>query len=434
MRYLNEDPWERIRQLKARMPKTPFQMLLRGQNIVGYHHYPDDLVQRFITLAKANGIDVFRIFDALNDTRNMAWAMKVTKREGGHVQATISYTTSPVHTTDGYVDLARELEDMGADSICIKDMAGLLTPFVSYELVSRLKQAVRVPIQLHTHTTSGLATASCLKAIEAGVDVVDTAISSLSLVTSQPPTETIVAMLSGHGRDTGLDLEALAEIAGYFADVRKGYAEYESGLSGVNVDVLRFQIPGGMLSNLVAQLRQQGAQDRLGDVVRELPRVRKEFGYPPLVTPSSQIVGTQATLNVLLGERYKAIPNEVKDYFKGLYGRPPAPVDPDVKRIVIGDEEPIDHRPADLLEPGFEKAKAEIGDLAQSDEDVLSYALFPQVAREFLQKRKQGLLVVGSPQAVAKAGARDNNNHAELDGEPGEAEHLIWRLATWMMR
>ena len=388
LRFLNEDPWERIRLLKARMPHTPFQMLLRGQNIVGYHHYPDDIVERFIVRARANGIDIFRIFDALNDVRNMAWAMEVAKREGGHVQASICYTISPVHTIESYVEMAKTLADMGADSICIKDMAGLLDPYTAYELVKRLKEAIALPIQLHTHCTSGMGTATLLKAVEAGVDIVDTAISSLALGTSQPPTETVVSMLAGTPRDTGLDLELLSEIAAYFAEVRARYAQFESGI-GVDVNVLKFQIPGGMLSNLMAQLREQGAEHRYREVLDEVPRVRRELGYPPLVTPTSQLVGAQAVFNVLLGERYKVIPQEVKDYIRGFYGRPPAPIDPEVRKRAIGDEEPIDCRPADLIPPGYEKAAAEIGDLARSEEDVLSYALFPQVARDFLRRRRE---------------------------------------------
>lgn len=389
LRFLDEGPWERIRSLKRRMPNTPFQMLLRGQNIVGYHHYPDDVVERFIVRARANGIDIFRIFDALNDARNMAWAMRVVKREGGHVQASICYTISPVHNIAGYLRMAKELEHLEADSICIKDMAGLLAPYEAYELVSRLKESTDLPIQLHTHCTSGMGSLAVLKAIEAGVDAVDTAISSLALGTSQPPTESIVSALKGDPRNTGFDLELLSEIAAYFAEVRKGYSEFESGLVSVNVNVLKFQIPGGMLSNLVSQLREQNAIDRYGDVLKEVPIVRKELGYPPLVTPSSQLVGTQATLNVLLGERYKVIPEEVKAYVRGLYGKTPAPIDERVKRLAIGDEEPIQCRPADLLPPGLPKARKELGNLARSEEDVLSYALFPQVALEFLRKRRE---------------------------------------------
>jgi oxaloacetate decarboxylase alpha subunit len=390
MRFLNEDPWERIRKLKARMPNTPFQMLLRGQNVVGYKHYPDDVLERFVVKAHENGIDVFRIFDALNDVRNMRRAMQVVKREGAHVQGAICYTISPVHDIDSFVQMAHVLEDMGADTICIKDMAGLLSPYVASELVGRLKADIDVPIQLHTHYTSGMAMAAVLKAIEAGVDIVDTAISSLAMVTSQPPTEPLVRILQESPRDTGLDLGLLAEISGYFAEVRKKYAAFESGMKGVDVNVLQFQIPGGMLSNLVSQLREQGAEDRYAEVLEEVPRVREELGFPPLVTPSSQIVGTQATLNVVLGERYKIVPGEVKNYVRGYYGRPPAPIDPEIKARVIGEDEPIDCRPADLIPPGMEQARAEVGDLACSEEDVISYALFPQVARPFLERRQKG--------------------------------------------
>ena len=432
MRFLNEDPWERIRKLKERMPTTPFQMLLRGQNIVGYKHYPDDIVERFIVRARANGIDIFRIFDALNDVRNMAWAMEVAKKEGGHVQAAICYTISPVHDIPGYVSMAKTLKDMGADSICIKDMAGLLSPYATYELVSHLKEELDIPIQLHTHYTSGMGTAVYLKAIEAGVDVVDTAISSMALATSQPPAETLVSIMAGTERDPGLDLGLLAEIASYFAEVRKKYEGFESGLSGVDVNVLRYQIPGGMLSNLVAQLREQGAEHRYQEVLAEVPRVRQELGYPPLVTPSSQIVGTQATLNVLLGERYKVIPQEVKAYIKGLYGRPPAPIDEKVKRLAIGDEEPIDCRPAELLEPGYEKAAAEIGELARSEEDVLSYALFPQVARDFLKRRAKG--ATDSKVEIVAAIAALLTQKERLELKPHESLISSWQITSpWKM-
>ena len=327
MRFLGENPWERIRRLKARMPATPFMMLLRGQNVVGYHHYPDDVVERFIVRARANGIDIFRIFDALNDVRNMRWAMEVAAREGAHVQATICYTTGPPYDLSYFVQLARRLSTMGAHLICVKDMAGLITPGASYELVRSLKRELDVPIHLHSSATSGMATAALVKAAEAGVDIVDTAISSLSLTTSHTPTEAMVAMLSGTDRDTGLDLSHLAEISSYFADIRRRYGRYESGMYGVDVRVLQYQIPGGMLSNLVSQLRQQGAQAHYEAVLAEVPRVRAELGYSPLVTPSSQIVGTQATLNALLGERYQVIPEEVRQYVRGFYGRPPAPAD-----------------------------------------------------------------------------------------------------------
>ncbi len=434
MRFLNEDPWERIRKLKAKMPNTPFQMLLRGQNVVGYKHYPDDVLERFVVKAHENGIDIFRIFDALNDVRNMQKAMEFVKREGGHVQAAISYTISPVHSIDSFVQMAHVLEDLGADTICIKDMAGLLSPYVAYELVSRLKAEIKVPIQLHTHYTSGMAMGTVLKAIEAGVDIVDTAISSLALVTSQPPTETLVRILQESPRDTGLDLNLLAEISQYFAEVRKKYAAFESGMTGVDVNVLQFQIPGGMLSNLVSQLREQGAEGRYAEVLAEVPRVRAELGYPPLVTPSSQIVGTQATLNVILGERYKVIPAEVKNYVRGYYGRPPAPIDPEVKKKAIGDEEPIDCRPADLIPPGMEQARAEIGDLAQSEEDVISYALFPQVARPFLERRAKG---GGAREAVVAAVAaliiRQQESKAARAAEKKGLSISPWKVA-WRPR
>jgi oxaloacetate decarboxylase alpha subunit len=391
MRFLGEDPWERLRTLRKTMPNTRLQMLLRGQNLVGYKHYPDDIAEHFVVAARRNGIDVFRVFDALNDIRNMEYTMQIAKREGGHVQATISYTISPVHDIPSFVKMGRELADRGADSICIKDMAGLISPYAAYELISALKKDLGLPVQLHTHYTSGMGTASLLKAVEAGVDVVDTAISSMALSTSQPPTETLVAILRGTERDTGLDLGALANIARCMGDVRKKYASFEAGISAVDVNVLQFQVPGGMLSNLVSQLRQQGAMDRYYDVLDEIPRVREDLGYPPLVTPSSQIVGVQATLNVIMGERYKMISEEVKQYIRGYYGKSPAPINPDVQRKAIGDEEPITCRPADMLSPGWEKAKQEIGALAQSEEDILSYALFPQVALPFLERRAKGL-------------------------------------------
>lgn len=409
MRFLNEDPWERLRIMRKRMPKTRLQMLLRGQNIVGYRHYADDIVERFVAKARENGIDVFRIFDALNDIRNMETAMRAARKVGGHVQATVCYTISPVHSNEGFVEMAKELLQIGADSICIKDMAGLISPCAAYELVSRLKAETDVPISLHCHYTSGMASMAYLKATEAGVDVVDCAISSMSLGTSQPPTETIVAAMECTPRATGLDIAKLSEIGKYFAKVRKNYAHLEMNIHGVDTDVLQFQIPGGMISNLVNQLRDQGAEHKLPEVLREVPRVRAELGYPPLVTPSSQIVGTQAVLNVLLGDRYKMVPREVKNLVKGMYGRTPAPIDPEVQKLVLGDEEPITCRPADLLEPEFEKAKAEIGDLAKSDEDVISYVLFPQVAKEFLAKRgkkEEGLSPDQLAAIAAAVGAR----------------------------
>ena len=394
MRFLKEDPWERIRVLRTKIPTTKFQMLLRGQNILGYRHYPDDIVEKFVELSCKNGIDIFRIFDALNDVRNMDWAIQCVKKYGGHVQGSICYTTSPVHTLDAFVATAKELRDLGSDSICIKDMAALCVPYVAYDLVKRLKEDVGLPVQFHTHNTSGFSVAALTKAAEAGADVVDTAISSIAGGAAQPPTESIVATFQGTDRDTGLDLKLLSEIAAYFAAVRgEQLGKFETGLDTADVRVLLFQIPGGMLSNLVSQLRQQGAENRYEEVLAELPRVREDMGFPPLVTPTSQIVGTQSVLNVLMGQRYKIIPEEVKEYCRGMYGRPPAPISPELMKLAIGDEQPITGRPADLLEPGFEKAREEIGDLAESEEDVMSYALFPQQAREFLQLRRDGKLV-----------------------------------------
>lgn len=390
MRFLGEDPWERLRKLKVAMPKTPFQMLLRGQNVVGYRHYADDVVERFIVKAHENGIDVFRVFDALNDLRNMELSFEIVKREGAHLQACFSYTTSPVHTMETFVDMARNMEDMGANSICIKDMAGLATPTIAFELVSRLKKAVEIPIQFHTHDTAGMGAASCFAAARAGVDVVDCSISSLSSGTGQPAIETIVGMLQGHERDTGLDLDKLMVIADFYRTARAKYAQFERGAYGPAVGVLRYQVPGGMLSNLVNQLREQNALDRYDEVTEEMPRVRADLGYPPLVTPSSQIVGTQATFNVLTGQRYGIIIDEVKNYLRGMYGRPPGTVNEELRKQAIGDEQPIDVRPADLLEPEMEKAKAELGDLGESEEDVISYAIFGPVAREFLERRKAG--------------------------------------------
>jgi pyruvate/oxaloacetate carboxyltransferase len=393
LRFLREDPWERLRVLRRHIPTTPFQMLLRGQNLVGYRHYPDDIVARFIALTLKNGLTIFRIFDALNDTRNMAWPMQCVNKYGGHVQGAICYTISPVHTLEAFVALAQELKDLGSDSICIKDMAGLATPYVAYDLVKRIKEQVGLPVQFHAHDTAGFAFGSLIKAAEAGADVVDTAISSIAGGPAQPPTEALVATFQGTDRDTGLDLRLLTDIAAHFREVRlRHLAAFEAGLNSADIRVLLYQIPGGMLSNLVSQLRQQGAKHRYEEVLDELPRVREDMGYPPLVTPTSQIVGTQAVVNVLMGERYKIISQEVKDYCKGLYGRPPAPLNPDLVKKAVGDEEPITVRPADLLEPGLEKAEKEIGDLAESDEDVLSYALFPQVAREFLQLRRDGMI------------------------------------------
>ena len=360
LRFLNEDPWERLRKIRQAAPNTKLQMLFRGQNILGYRHYADDVVEYFVQKSVANGIDIIRIFDALNDVRNLETAINATKKEGGHVQAAISYTISPVHDIPFFVKLAKEYENRGADSICIKDMAGLLIPYEAEKLVTELKKEVKIPIQLHTHYTSGVASMTYLKAIEAGVDVVDCAISPMALGTSQPATETIVKTLEGTGFDTGLDLALLSDIADYFKPLREKYLD--SGLMntkvlGVDINTLKYQVPGGMLSNLVSQLKQQGKEDKFDEVLREIPKVREDLGWLPLVTPTSQIVGTQAVLNVIMGERYKMISKETKGIVKGEYGRTPVPITEEFRKMVIGDEEPITCRPADLLAPELDMLK-----------------------------------------------------------------------------
>ncbi|WP_048894707.1 oxaloacetate decarboxylase subunit alpha [Tepidanaerobacter acetatoxydans] len=387
IRFLNEDPWERLRKIKQIVKKTPLQMLLRGQNLLGYHHYPDDVVEMFVKKSVENGIDIIRIFDALNDIRNLKKAIEVTKETGAHAQGTVVYTISPVHNNDYYVNMAKQLEEMGIDSLCIKDMAGLLAPYDAYELISRLKKEIKIPIQLHSHYTSGMASMTYLKAIEAGVDVIDTALSPFALGTSQPPTETMVAVLRNTPYDTKLDLEFISSISDYFKQVRGNY-KIDSIITMVDTMVLNYQIPGGMLSNLTSQLKQQNALDKLPEVLKEVPRVREDLGYPPLVTPTSQIVGTQAVVNVLTGERYKMIINEVKNYVKGLYGKSPAPIKEEIKQKIIGDEEVIECRPADLLEPELEKYFKEISYYIEQEEDVLTYALFPQIALKFFQERQ----------------------------------------------
>jgi len=389
IRYLNEDPWERLRIIRKNVQKTKLQMLLRGQSLVGYTHYPDDIVYRFIDQAAENGIDIFRAFDALNDIRNLETCMKAIKKTGKHAQACVVYTVSPVHTMQHFVDTALQLKDMGADSICIKDMAGLLSPYVSYELVKALKESVGLPIQLHTHYIGGLAVVSCIKAAEAGVDIIDTASVPMAFGSSQPPVETIVRALQGSEWETGLDLHELFEIANHFEKTRK-HKGFERGVTRISdMKVFEHQVPGGMISNLVSQLEEQKASDRLDEVLNEIPQVRKDLGYPPLVTPTSQIIGIQAVLNILMGERYKLCPGEVKDYVRGLYGKPPASIDPTVKEKIIGDEAIITVRPADLLEPGWEKAKQEIASISELDEDILTYALFPQVALKYFAYRQE---------------------------------------------
>jgi len=387
MRFLNEDPWERLSEVRKRIKKTKLQMLLRGQNILGYRNYPDDVVTGFVQKMIERGIDIIRVFDALNDVRNMEKAIEVAKKEGAHVQGTICYTISPVHDIPLFVRVGRELVELGVDSICIKDMAGLISPYMAYELVAALKKELDVPIQLHCHYTSGMASMAYLKAIEAGCDVVDTASSPLALGTSQPPVESLVAALKGTPWDTGLDLSLLSEIANYWKEIKPKYDQFAEQSSGVDTNVLEYQIPGGMISNLASQLKQANALDKYEACLAEVPRVRAELGYPPLVTPTSQIVGTQAVFNVVMGERYKVVPKEVKNYVLGYYGRPPGEIDPEIKKKIIGDEEPITCRPADLLEPMLEKARQEIGRYAEKEEDILSYCLFPQVAEKFLKER-----------------------------------------------
>ncbi len=392
MRFLGEDPWERLRALRKALPNTKLQMLLRGQNILGYKHYADDVVDAFVKKAIENGIDVIRVFDALNDTRNMAQAMKSIKKYGGICEAAISYTQSPVHNEEYFVKLACELESMGADVICIKDMANLLLPYDAYSLVKKLKAKVSVPIHLHTHNTTGTGDMTNLMAAQAGVDIVDCALSPLANGTSQPSTEAMVATLKGTDRDTGLDLGKLSEAAKHFrtvADKLKADGILDPKVLNVDTKTLLYQVPGGMLSNLLSQLKQANAEDKFYDVLAEIPNVRKDFGYPPLVTPTSQIVGTQAVLNVLSGERYKMITKESKGLLRGEYGRVPGEVNEEVRRKAIGNDAVITCRPADLLEPELEKYRVEAGDLAKSEEDVLSYALFPQVAGKFLKERNE---------------------------------------------
>ena len=400
LRFIKEDPWERLRALRAAMPKTKLQMLLRGQNVVGYRHYADDVVERFIERSATNGIDVFRIFDALNDVRNIEHSVRCVKDQGKHVEAALCYTVSPVHTLDSFVSLAKRLEDLGTDTLCIKDMAGLLAPMDAYQLVRKLKAAVEVPIHLHTHYTSGMASMSSLMAVLGGLDILDTSMSPLAGGTSHPPTETMVAALRGTPYDTGLQLPRFIPIAEHFRAARKKYHQFESDFTGVDAEILTSQIPGGMLSNLAAQLAEQNALDKMRDVLEEVPRVRKDMGYPPLVTPSSQIVGSQATLNVLTGERYKVITTETKNYFLGYYGKPPGPVNKEVSARAIGDDRPIKGRPADRLEPELPAAIKELAGKPTSPEDVVSLALFPAIAREFFDAREKGQL---KPEPLAPA-------------------------------
>jgi oxaloacetate decarboxylase alpha subunit len=389
LRYLKESPWDRLHRLRKAMPRTRFQMLLRGQNLVGYRNYPDDVVEHFVERSAAAGIDLFRIFDAMNDLRNMKVAIQAALKAGKIVEGAICYTISPVHSIDYFLRLAERLAELGVQIICLKDMGGLLAPYVSYELVKGIKSRIPLPLHLHSHCTAGLAPMSYMMAIEAGVDIMDTALSPLSQGTSQPATEAVVAALQGTPYDTGLDLKLLGEIADYFHEVRKKYAEFESPINNeVNADILTTQIPGGMLSNLIAQLRQQKAEDKLEAVMAEVPAVRKDLGYPPLVTPASQICASQAALNVMTGKRYSVVAMETRNYLMGLYGQPPGPVSEEMKKKVLGKKEPFTCRPADMLEPGLDQARKEIGSLAAGEEDVLSYALFPEITKEYLVLRE----------------------------------------------
>lgn len=429
LRFLREDPWDRMRELKKRFKKTPLQMLLRGQNVVGYRHYADDVVERFCQLAVKNGMDIFRIFDALNDLRNLETAIRAVKKAGGHVQGTICYTISPVHTVDMYARQARQLVEMGSDSICLKDMAGLLHPYEAYEIIKSVKDVVKIPVQLHCHCTSGMAEMSYVKAAEAGLDVIDCALSTMSQGTSQPPAESLVATFEGTEHDTKLNLEQLTHLADYFGVVRKKYAAFEGNVK-LDAGVLLHQVPGGMISNLVSQLREQGSIDKLKEVLAEIPRVRADMGYPPLVTPSSQIVGTQAVMNALFGQRYKQVTKESRAIVLGQYGQTPAPISDEVRKQIAPDAEPITERPADHLPPELEKAKKELGPLFRSDEDVLSYALFPPVAREFFEWRQSGAgLEDDVVAAIAVALAQDHKHAAAPAGQTDGHGHNEWKMA-----
>lgn len=411
IRYLREDPWERLRQLKKKIRKTPLQMVIRGQTIVGYRNYADDVVIKFVEAAAHFGIDIFRIFDALNDTRNMETAIRTVKKVGKHAQGTICYTISPVHTVQRYIRVAKELKRLECDSICIKDMSGILTPIYAYRLVSALKKQVRLPVEVHSHCTCGMAPLTYWSACEAGVNILDTAFPPLAGGTGQPPVESIVGALKGTKFDTGLNLEQLIHISDYFRKLRDcGELNIDPKSEIVDASVLTHQIPGGMISNLIMQLKEQGAMDKYGEVLKETPRVRKDLGYLPLVTPTSQIVGIQAVMNVLSGERYKIVLNEVKNYVKGLYGRQPGRIDPAIRKKILGDEKAIRCRPADLIPPELGKVRQDAGALVKTNEDLLTYALFPEIARKFLKERDQvmGTINLDTVAAVAVALAREH--------------------------
>ncbi|MGB8711832.1 MAG: sodium-extruding oxaloacetate decarboxylase subunit alpha [Onishia taeanensis] len=427
IRYLGEDPWARIRALKEAMPNTPQQMLLRGQNLLGYRHYADDVVDKFVERARTNGVDVFRVFDAMNDPRNLERAIKAVRANEGHAQGTIAYTVSPVHTVDGWVELAKQIADMGADSLAIKDMAGLLAPYTAYELVSKLKRELSIPIHMQCHATTGMSTATALKAVEAGIDNIDTAISSMSMTYGHSPTESVVAMLKDTDRDTGLDLELLEDIAAYFREVRKKYAAFEGSLKGIDSRILVAQVPGGMLTNMEGQLKEQGAGDKLDDVLSEIPRVREDLGFIPLVTPTSQIVGTQAVMNVMMGSRYKSISKEVQALLKGEYGAAPSDYNQDLQSRVLEGNQPITCRPADRLEPEVERLTQELEAKAKEEnirledgerriDDVLTYALFPQIGLKFLKNRDNPEAFEPAPKAQS-AGVPAASAPAKSGGE-----------------
>ena len=436
IRFLGEDPWDRIREIKKAMPNTPQQMLFRGQNILGYRHYADDVVMKFVERAAVNGIDVFRVFDAMNDMRNLETALRAVKQVGKHAQGTISYTVSPVHTLELWIDQARQIEDAGADSICIKDMAGLLTPYVGFDLVTRLKKAVAIPIQLHAHATTGLSTSTILKCVEAGIDNIDSAISSMSMTYGHSATESVVSIFKDTDRDTGLNIEKLEEIAAYFRPVRKKYAEFEGSLRGIDSRILVAQVPGGMLTNMEGQLREQGAEDKLDEVLAEIPKVREDLGFIPLVTPTSQIVGTQAVLNVLTGERYKTITKETAGVLRGEYGAAPAPVNAELQlRVLDEGEQAITCRPADNIEPELDSLRAEVIGLAQQNDfiltsgdgeidDVLTYALFPQVGLKFLQHRNDPSMFEPIPTGRSAAKVNEGGEEAYTVEVEGKSYHV----------
>lgn len=407
IRFLDEDPWDRLRVIRQHMPNTKLQMLFRGQNMLGYRHYADDVIQYFIQKVVANGIDIIRIFDALNDVRNLETSIKAAKKEGGHVQAALSYTLSPVHSVDYFVNYAKTLENTGADSICIKDMAGLIKPYVAYDLVKALKKTVKIPIQLHTHYASGMASMSCMKAAEAGVDVIDTAMSPMALGTSHPATESMVQAFKDTPYDTGLDLMKLSVVRDHVVALRDKYLEnglLNPKVMGVDANTLIYQVPGGMLSNLLSQLKEAGKSDQLGEVLEEIPRVREDSGYPPLVTPTSQIVGSQAVFNVIMGERYKMVTKEFKGLVRGEYGRTPAPIDPEFRKKIIGDSEAIDCRPADLLKPELKNLDNELEErFREQPEDVLTLAQFPQVAPKFFESRMNKKYGVDASRSMAQS-------------------------------